>query len=55
MPASHHAPATPGYEVEFIPIERRLSTRRLADRDPRAATARPAGRPERREASRRGR
>lgn len=54
MPLSHPVPTTPGYEVEFIPLERRLGARRRADRDPKAAAPPPPGQPERRKMVRRG-
>lgn len=37
LPVKNAYPSTPGYEVEFIPVERRLTARRRADRDPGAA------------------
>ncbi len=42
-----------GYDVEFLPIERRLFARRKADRDPRQAKLRLAGDRERRRQERR--
>jgi hypothetical protein len=52
-PAKKPPSPTPGYEVEFIPIERRLASRRLSDRNAPAATTAPTRKPDQRKRDRR--